>query len=233
MADRQTIVFVPGLLCTAALWAAQIDALQDQADIIVADITRHDSLAALAADVLAEAPDRFALAGLSMGGYVALEMMRRAPERVSRLALLDTNARADDPAATERRRAAMDKARGGDFDGVLEDLIPLLFHPDAVAEGTLAATFRDMGRAVGPDAFGRQMTAIMGRPDSRPDLPAIAVPTLVLCGRQDALSPPDWHREMADAIGGAELVILEDCGHMAPMEKPQETTAALRRWLAA
>ena len=233
MADRQTIVFVPGLLCTAALWAAQIDALQDQADIIVADITRHDSLAALAADVLAEAPDRFALAGLSMGGYVALEIMRRAPERVSRLALLDTNARADDPAATERRRAAMDKARGGDFDGVLEDLIPLLFHPDAVAESTLGATFRDMGRAVGPDAFGRQMTAIMGRPDSRPDLPAITVPTLVLCGRQDALSPPDWHREMADAIGGAELVILEDCGHMAPMEKPQETTAALRRWLAA
>ena len=233
MADRQTIVFVPGLLCTAALWAAQIDALQNQADIIVADITRHDSLAALAADVLAEAPDRFALAGLSMGGYVALEMMRRAPERVSRLALLDTNARADDPAATERRRAAMDKARDGDFDGVLEDLIPLLFHPDAVAEGTLGATFRDMGRAVGPDAFGRQMTAIMGRPDSRPDLPAIAVPTLVLCGRQDALSPPDWHREMADAIGGAELVILEDCGHMAPMEKPQETTAALRRWPAA
>ena len=233
MADRQTIVFVPGLLCTAALWAAQIDALQNQADIIVADITRHDSLAALAADALAEAPDRFALAGLSMGGYVALEMMRRAPERVSRLALLDTNARADDPAATERRRAAMDKARGGDFDGVLEDLIPLLFHPDAVAEGTLAATFRDMGRAVGPDAFGRQMTAIMGRPDSRPDLPAIAAPTLVLCGRQDALSPPDWHREMADAIDGAELVILEDCGHMAPMEKPQETTAVLRRWLAA
>lgn len=233
MADRQTIVFVPGLLCTAALWAAQIDALQNQADIIVADITRHDSLAALAADVLAEAPDRFALAGLSMGGYVALEIMRRAPERVSRLALLDTNARADDPAATERRRAAMDKARGGDFDGVLEDLIPLLFHPDAVTEGTLGATFRDMGRAVGPDAFGRQMTAIMGRPDSRPDLPAITVPTLVLCGRQDALSPPDWHREMADAIGGAELVILEDCGHMAPMEKPQETTAALRRWLAA
>ena len=233
MADRQTIVFVPGLLCTAALWAAQIDALQDQADIIVADISRHDSLAALAADVLAEAPDRFALAGLSMGGYVALEMMRRAPERVSRLALLDTNARADDPAATERRRAAMDKARGGDFDGVLEDLIPLLFHPDAVAEGTLGATFRDMGRAVGPDAFGRQMTAIMGRPDSRPDLPAITVPTLVLCGRQDALSPPDWHREMADAIDGAELVVLEGCGHMAPMEKPQETTAALRRWLAA
>lgn len=233
MADRQTIIFVPGLLCTAALWAAQIDALQDQADIIVADITRHDSLAALAADVLAEAPDRFALAGLSMGGYVALEMMRRSPERVSRLALLDTNARADDPAATERRRAAMDKARGGDFDGVLEDLIPLLFHPDAVAEGTLGATFRDMGRAVGPDAFGRQMTAIMGRPDSRPDLPAITVPTLVLCGRQDALSPPDWHREMASAIDGAELVVLEGCGHMAPMEKPEETTAALRRWLAA
>ena len=233
MADRQSIVFVPGLLCTAALWADQIDALQDQADIIVADITRHDSLAALAADVLAVAPDRFALAGLSMGGYVALEMMRQAPERVSCLALLDTNARADDPAATERRRAAMDKARGGNFGGVLEDLIPLLFHPGAVAEGTLAAAFRDMGRAVGPDAFGRQMTAIMGRPDSRPDLAAIAVPTLVLCGRQDALSPPDWHREMADAIDGAELVILEGCGHMAPMEKPEETTAALRRWLAA
>ena len=233
MADRQTIVFVPGLLCTAALWAAQIDALRDQADIIVADITRHDSLAALAADVLAAVPDRFALAGLSMGGYVALEMMRQAPGRVSRLALLDTNARADDPAATERRRAAMVKARGGDFDGVLEDLIPLLFHPDAVAEGTLAVVFKDMGHTVGPDAFCRQMTAIMGRPDSRPALAAIAVPTLVLCGRQDALSPPDWHREMADAIDGAELVILEGCGHMAPMEKPEETTAALRRWLAA
>lgn len=233
MADRQTIVFVPGLLCTAVLWADQIDALQDQADIIVADITRHDSLAVLAADVLATTPDRFALAGLSMGGYVALEMMRQAPGRVSRLALLDTNARADDPAATQRRRAAMDKARGGDFDGVLEDLAPLLFHPDAVAEGTLAVVFKDMGHTVGADAFCRQMTAIMGRPDSRPALATIAVPTLVLCGRQDALSPPDWHREMADAIDGAELVILEGCGHMAPMEKPEETTAALRRWLAA
>ena len=233
MADKQTIVFVPGLLCTATLWAAQIDALRGEADIVVADITGHDSLAALAADVLAAAPERFALAGLSMGGYVALEVMRQAPERVSHLALLDTNARADDTAATQRRRAAMDKARGGDFDGVLADLVPLLFHPDAVAEGTLVAAFNDMGRTVGPDAFRRQMTAIMGRPDSRPDLAAVAVSTLVLCGRQDALSPPDWHREMADAIDGAELVVLDDCGHMAPMEKPEETTAALRRWLAA
>lgn len=225
------LVLVPGLLCDQALWSHQVDFLSDVARTAVPDTTRDDSIAAMASRALEAAPDRFALAGLSMGGYVALEIMRQAPERVSRLALLDTSARADTPEQTARRRGLIELAEKGRFKGVTPRLLPLLIHPDRQAEESLSGAVMAMAERVGQQAFLRQQRAIMGRRDSRPDLPGIDVPTLVLCGRQDALTPLAVHEEMAAAIPGARLCIVEECGHLSPMERPHAVTALLRDWL--
>jgi len=233
MAEKPALVFLPGLLCDAALWRHQTDALADVGDCRVIDMTRDDDMAAMAARVLSEAPDRFSLCGLSMGGYCALEVMRQAPDRIDRLALLDTSARLDAPEQTARRHAFIDMVEKGDFEAMTEELVPNFVHPDHWADEHIAALIRGSARAVGKEAFLRQQRAIMSRPDSRPGLGTIDCPTLVLCGRQDALTPLECHEEMAAAIPGSELVVIEDCGHLAPMEKPEETTAALRRWLSA
>ncbi len=227
------LALLPGLLCDGALWRAQVEGLADRATCRVADFTSQDSMAAMAESVLAMMPERFALAGLSMGGYVAFEVMRRAPERITRLALLDTSARPDTAEQTRRRRDLMALARKGDFKGVTGRLLPLFLHPTHVANEALANEVVAMAGRVGRDAFLRQQTAIMSRPDSRPDLVRVSCPTVVLCGRQDALTPPAWHTEIAAGIANARLVVLDNCGHLAPMERPAEVTAALSDWLAA
>jgi pimeloyl-ACP methyl ester carboxylesterase len=227
------LVLLPGLLCTAALWNAQRAALCGTADVFVAALTGEDSMAGMAETVLASAPDRFALAGLSMGGYVALEVMRRAPGRVTKLALLDTSARADDPARTAEREELLALARQGAFDAVLRRLLPLLIHPDRLAgDPALCEAVRGMAREVGPEAYLRQMKAIMGRPDSRRGLPEIRCPTLVLCGAEDARTPPELHEEMAASIPDARLVVVPHCGHLSTMERPDAVNAALSAWLA-
>jgi pimeloyl-ACP methyl ester carboxylesterase len=231
MTDRIPLILLPGLLNDAALWEHQTRHLGDIADMQVPDLSRHDSIRALAESVLAAAPQRFALAGLSMGGYVAQEILRLAPERVIKLALLDTNARADTDEQRRRRRLLMVLADTGEFKGVTPRLLPQLVHPDRVGDEALAGTITEMAGRVGKDAFLRQQTANMNRPDGRPDLPRIACPALVLCGRQDALSPPELHAEMADGMPQGRLVIIEECGHMAPLEQLQATTALLRYWL--
>lgn len=227
----QTLALLPGLLCDDALWQPQVEGLSDLVGCVVADLTRQDSIAAMAADALAGLPERFALAGLSMGGYVALEILRQAPERVARLALLDTKARADTPAETQRRKDLLALAQRGRFKGVTPRLLPLLIHADRLQETDLPAAVLAMADRVGAEAFLRQQTAIMGRPDSVASLARIACPTLVLCGRQDALTPLPSSEEMAAAIPGAALVVIEDCGHLATMERPEAVTAALRDWL--
>jgi pimeloyl-ACP methyl ester carboxylesterase len=198
---------------------------------MVADLTGCDSVSALAAEVLAKAPPRFAVAGLSMGGYVALEIMRQAPERVVKLALLDTNARADTDEQRRRRRGLMALADRGEFRGVTPRLLPMLIHPDRTGEGLLTGEVMAMAERVGRDAFLRQQKLIMERPDSRPMLPQVTCPTLVLCGRQDAISTLVMHAEMVDAIPGARLAIVEECGHLASLERPHATTALMRDWL--
>jgi pimeloyl-ACP methyl ester carboxylesterase len=227
------LALLPGLLCDGALWRAQIEGLAGLADCRVADFTQRDSVAAMAASVLEAMPERFALAGLSMGGYVAFEVLRRAPGRVQRLALLDTSARADTPEQTRRRRDLMELARKGRFRGVPRRLLPLFLHPARLQEADLPAAVTAMAERIGRDAFLRQQKAIMERPDSRRDLVRIACPTLVLCGRQDALTPLVRHTEMAAGIARSRLVVIEDCGHLAPMERPAEVTAALTSWLSA
>jgi pimeloyl-ACP methyl ester carboxylesterase len=232
MTNRGTpLLLLPGLLNDAALWRRQVADLADVATPIVGDLTRHDSIAAMATAMLAEAPDSFSLAGLSMGGYVAQEILRRAPHRVLRLALLDTNARADTDAQRARRRGLLELAGKGHFKGVTPRLLPQLLHPAHLADAALTETVMQMAERVGPDAFLRQQTAIMGRPDGRADLARIACPALVLCGKQDLLTPPELHEEMAAAITGASLVMIENCGHLSALEQPEQVSAALRTWL--
>ncbi len=232
--SKLPLVLVPGLLCDSLLWQEQVEGLANDADCWVADHTREDSMGGIAASLLAACPFRqFALAGLSMGGYVALEVMRQAPDRVTHLALLDTAARADTPEQTARRQAFIELADRGRFMGVTDALIPQLVHRTRTDHPALVAVIKTMARSVGRDAFVRQQKAIMGRIDSRPHLGAIACPTLVLCGRQDALTPPDRHEEMAAGIPGARLKMIDYCGHLSTLEQPEEVTVAMKGWLAS
>jgi len=225
------LILLPGLLTDSRLYAHQSAALADIAEITVGDPTRDDSLAGMAERLLAAAPPRFALAGLSMGGYLAFEILRRAPERVPRLALLDTTARPDTPEQTQRRNDGIALARSGRFAEVMPALLPMLVHPDHLTLEAVGGLALKMADTVGPEGFIRQQTAIRDRPDARPFLPAIACPTLVLVGRQDQLTPPDRAAEMEAAIPGARLTVIEDCGHLSAIERPEAVSAALRAWL--
>ncbi len=231
MSEKSPLVLLPGLLCSESLWRHQIAGLADIADCTVADLTGHETMAAMAAHVLDGAPPAFALAGLSMGGYLAQEIMRLAPQRVTRLAILDSSARSDSTAQAERRRGLIELARSGRFRDVTSRLLPLFIHPDRLGDVALTDTIMGMAESVGREAFLRQQSAIMSRPDGRDDLSRIACPTLVLCGRQDELTPLELHEEMAAAIPDARLVVIEDCGHLPTLERPDEVNAAMRAWL--
>ena len=233
MVEKIPLVLLPGLLCDAALWAPQVAALSDIADPSVADLSRDDSLAGMARRVLSAAPERFALAGLSMGGYVAQEIMRRSPERVTRLALLDTSARADTPERAAQRRGFIELAHKGKFKGIQPRMLPVYLHPDHLQDKAITDAVLAMAERVGKDAFLRQQQAIMNRPDGREDLKRIAVPTLVLCGRDDQATPYEHNAEIAGLIPGATFVAIGRCGHLSTMEKPAEVSTAMRRWLAA
>jgi pimeloyl-ACP methyl ester carboxylesterase len=222
-------LLIPGLGCSARLYAEQIPELWRFGPVIVADHTGGESMAEIAERILADAPPRFALVGLSMGGYLAFEIVRRAPERIERLALLDTMARADPPDHSERRRRLIGLTRDGRFDDVPDLLLPLMFHRQTDA---LRDLNRLMAQEVGPEAFVRQQTANIARPDSRPDLAGIRCPTLVLVGERDELMPPELSEEMAAVIPGARLVVVPDCGHLSTVERPREVTRALVEWRA-
>ncbi len=230
---RTPLVLVPGLLCDDRLWRPQAGRLADLADSVIADVIGDGSMSEMARSVLEAAPSagRFALAGLSMGSYVALEIMRVAPDRVARLALLDTSARADTVEQTAARRELIELAQNGRFDEVPRRLLPKMLHPDRLTEERLVSVVSGMADAVGPEAFVRQEEAIIGRPDSRGLLAEIACPTLVLCGRKDALTPLPLHEEMASLIPGSRLCVIEECGHLSTLERPEAVTAAMREWL--
>jgi pimeloyl-ACP methyl ester carboxylesterase len=226
------LLMLPGLLLDERLYAPQIVALADLAEPRVADLTGADSIAGMAEQVLGTAPERFALCGLSMGGYVALEIMRRAPERVLKLALLDTQARPDPDERRAGRREQIAKAEGGHLDEVVGQLLQLFIHPQRQTDGVLTDAVRAMAAPVGVAGFRRQQTAIMNRPDSRPALAAIRCATLVLCGRQDVPTPVELHEELAAAVPDATLVVLPHCGHLSPLEQPAAVSAQLRVWLS-
>lgn len=231
MTAKPPLILLPGLLCDRALWEPQLVGLADIADMTVGDLTQSDTMAGMAQDVLRSAPERFALAGLSMGGYVSFEIMRQAPERITRLALLDTSARPDKPENTKDRQELIKLAKQGSFKGVTPRLLPRWVHPSRVNDPAIVETVTSMTQRVGRDAFIRQQTAIMGRADSRPGLSRIHCPTLVLCGHEDAATPVEAHREMAADIADARLVVVPECGHLSTLERPEAVNDALRRWL--
>lgn len=226
------VVFIPGLMCTARIYRHQIEALGQTRPVLLANHWSHDSMGAIADSILSVAPDRFALVGTSMGGYAALEILRRAPGRVEKLVLLSTSARPDTPEKSEARRKDVAKAReAGTMRTWATGLYPKLVHPARHEDPALLSTFIDMAEDLGVEAFARQIEAIIGRADSRPDLPGIRIPTLVAAGADDVLIPPENSEEIAAATPGARLEILPNCGHMGMIETPETYTKLLGEFL--
>ena len=231
MDNAMPILLVPGLVSSPRIYAPVVPALWRFGPVTVANHIRDDHMALIARRILAEAPPRFALAGHSMGGYIAFEIMRQAPERVAKLALLNTQARPDTPEATARRRTMMGRAKGGEYRAVLDELFPGFVHPSRREDASLRRLVHDMGEDIGVEAFLRQLEAIISRPDSRAALSAIKCPTLVLSGDEDNTISNALSVEMADNIHNAKLVILPNCGHLPQVEQTQATADVLVEWL--
>jgi pimeloyl-ACP methyl ester carboxylesterase len=225
------IVFVPGLLCSAEAFSSQAAALWPFGPVTIASTLEGASIPKIAAAILAEAPSQFALAGISMGGYICFEIMRQAPERVVKLALLNTSARPDTPEETVQRRALLAQAQSGDFKAVLAQVMPAILHPAHRNNPILRDTTLRMGLTVGFEGFSRQTEAVIGRIDSRPNLPAISVSTLVVAGDSDPLMPQDRAEEIASAIPHARLVVIPECGHASTLEQPEAINQALIDWI--
>jgi len=228
---RANVLILPGLLEDPAAFEAIIDGLADIATCRVADLTRSNTIAALAKDALAQAPsEKFLLAGHSMGGYVALEILRQAPQRVTALALLNTHARPDTPESTENRRRLMSLA-DRDFEAVSTALLPRLMTREHLEDPVLTGTIGNMALAIGRDAFKRQEEAIIARIDSRPHLKDIRCRTLVVAAAEDQLMPLAILKELSDGIPGARLEVVEDSGHMATLEQPERVLELIRAWV--
>jgi pimeloyl-ACP methyl ester carboxylesterase len=231
MDNPMPILLVPGLVSSPRIYAPVVPALWRFGPVTVANHIRDDNMGAIARRILAEAPPRFALAGHSMGGYIAFEIIRQAPERVAKLALINTQARPDTPEATARRRVQIARAQAGEYRAILDELFPGFVHPSRHGEAALRQLVQDMGDDIGVEAYLRQQTAIMNRVDSRPILAWIKCPTLVLSGDEDNTIPNSLSVEMADGIHGAKLTIIPHCGHLPQPEQPQATAEALAGWL--
>lgn len=231
MSDSLPVVMIPGLMASPRLYAGQVPELWRFGPVTVADHTRDDTMSGIAQRILANAPPKFALIGLSMGGYISFEIMRLAPERVARLALLDTSARPDLPEQSEARRAQIGEARGGRLLDVLERAFPTWVHPARRADRALWSLVVAMADETGVEGFVRQQLANIGRVDSRPTLATIRCPTLVVVGEQDTLTTPERAAEIAGGIAGARLVTIPECGHMSAAEQPEKVTAALVEFL--
>ena len=226
------LVLLPGLVNDSRLWQHQVSGLAEIAQVTVGDLTKGHTIAEMASDILASAPaGPFALAGLSMGGYVALEIMREAPERIVALALLDTSARPDSLIARDMRNEAIEQAESN-YQAVIAALMPKQLHPMHMEDADLVSLITDMAMSLGNKIFIRQQRAIAGRIDSIPSLSLIKCPTLVLCGRDDALTPIGLHQEMVSEIKDAGLIIVNDCGHLSALEQPLRINEALAQWLA-
>lgn len=235
MSDRirsTNLLLLPGMMCDAGLWREQVAEFEGRYQIHHGDIRRDPDIASIARRVLDAAPASFALAGLSMGGIVAMEMWRQAPDRIERLALLDTNFRADTPERRQLRDRQIAEVRQGELGVILRD---------ELKPNYLAACHRDnsrlldevlyMGMALGEEVFERQSLALRDRPDSSESLAGISCPTLVMCGEEDSLCPPRLHREMAAMIPGSTLAVIPDCGHLSTIEQPAAVNRALLHWL--
>lgn len=225
------IVFIPGLMCTGRIYQRQVETLGQTHPMLLANHWSHDTMAGIAKSVLDFAPKTFALAGTSMGGYVALEIMRQAPERVTKLLLMSTSAKPDTPERSADRRKQVEGARKYGLRVGTRALYPKLVHPARHEDASLLTTFFEMAEELGVDAFAKQIEAIIGRADSRPTLGDIRIPTLVIAGKDDALITPDNSEELASNIPGASLALVEHCGHMGMIERPETYTKLISGFL--
>lgn len=225
------IVLVPGLNCTAECYAGQVPSLWQFGSVLIPDHKRGSTMTEIAAAILRDAPPTFALAGFSLGGYIVFEMLRQAPERITRLALIDTMARLDAPDRLLKRHDAIRLAQAGKLRQLVTANYPDSVHPDHAEHPAIRDISIRMALANGPEVYVRQQQAIIGRPDSTPVLPTISVPTTIIVGEADAITPPTDAHAMADAIPGAHLVIIAGAGHMSPTEQPAAVAAALVGWL--
>jgi pimeloyl-ACP methyl ester carboxylesterase len=226
------IVFVPGLMCTGRIYQHQVEHLGQRHTVLLANHWSAPSMKEIAASILSVAPERFALAGTSMGGYVAFEIMRQAPGRVARLVLMSTSARPDTPEKSDGRRKQVASARLSGMRPGTKALYPMLVHPARHEDLPLLSVFFEMAEQLGVEAFAGQIDAIIGREDSRPLLSSIKVPTLVVSGADDTLIPPENSREIAGGIAGSRLETVPHCGHMGMLERPETYTKLLGEFLA-
>ena len=222
------LLLLPGMMCDARLFTPQ-RALGRR--IVVPLPTGHDTMSALAADVLAGAPDRFALGGLSMGGILAMEIVRQAPDRVAALALLDTNPFAETPERQALRGPQIARARNGALAQIMRDEMKPLYLADTGERDRILALCMDMALGLGSEVFARQSRALRDRADQTATLRRVRVPTLVLCGRHDRLCPVERHETMHDLVPNSTLAVIENAGHLPTLEQPDATNAALSRWL--
>lgn len=228
---KPNILLLPGLLNDASVFTEQVAALTAVATVEVGNLSLAESIADLAASVLKQASaKRFVLLGLSLGGYVAFEIMRQAPERVAGLVLMDTTARPDTSEASAQREALI-KLAATDLDAVIEQLLPLLSHPARMNLPAVRGNIQSMANGLGKAVFERQQRAIIGRPDSRPTLKSIACPTLVICGQDDLITPPQMAQEIASGIKHAKLELIAECGHLATLDQPKLVSERLLDWI--
>jgi len=227
------IILIPGLAADAAMWAAQRDALAATREVHITDVHfRFATLPEMAAALLAEHTGGLVLCGASMGGMLAFEAVRQAPQRVQGLALLGTSARPDSPEIAVLRAQAFAMIEAGQYEAMITGNVPFSFHASRLVEPELTEAYLDLLRRAGPEQLVRQNIAVAARPDSRPLLPGIRCPTLVLCGDADIVTTVEASREMAQRVPGAEFALIERCGHMLTMERPGEVNTALLGWLA-
>lgn len=224
------LLLLPGLLCDDLLWAQQVTDVHDIAEPVVADLTQDSSIEDMAKRAVSLISGEFALAGLSMGGYVALEIMRLAPQRVTKLALFDTSASPDSPERVRDRMAGISSLQLGRFAGVTNRLMPKLIHPSLV-NGPVGLELKSMAGRVGKDAFLRQQLAILGRRDFRPQLVGVQVPTLVAVGECDVLTPVEEALVIHRGIADSRLHVFKACGHLPALEVPHETSSVMLDWL--
>ena len=231
MTERQVVFLLPGLLCDDAVWRAQANLLSEIHEVRVPHFFGYDSIPAMARAVLAMAPARFSLAGHSMGARVAIEVVAQAPERVERLALLDTGVHDVRPGERETRQELVDLAYARGMEALAARWIPPMLAPARAGDAVLMAEISAMVCRATPLIFERQIRALLTRPSALAVLPRIACPVSVIVGRQDGWSPVSQHEEIVAAVPGARLTLIEDCGHMAPLEQPGAVGDILAEWL--